>query len=293
MTRAPDATRRRLIGAIGAAPFALATPAPVRAQPKPPTNDGGPFVPTPWVIVDEMLKLVEIRPDDTVYDLGSGDGRFVIAASKRHGARGVGIELNGDLVIFSRVQAERDGVAERVKFVEGDVLKADLRDATVVTMYLLPRLVVQLVPKLRAELRPGARIVSHDYPLEPWRPDKTLIFDVEEKFNINGMTETKLFYYVVPAQVDGRWALEADQPIAARPVELAIEQWPDRLEGAAIVDGTSLALRDLTVRADAIRFDVFHAGRMLVFRGRVTGATMAGELTRPGSSGRWTARRLP
>ena len=293
MARAPDAMRRRLVGAIGAAPLALAAAPCPRTSRKPATNDGGPFVPTPWVIVDEMLKLVEIRPDDTVYDLGSGDGRFVIAAAKRHGARGVGIELNGDLVIFSRVQAERDGVAERVKFVEGDVLKADLREATVVTMYLLPRLAVQLVPKLRAELAAGARIVSHDYPLEPWRPDKTLIFDVEEKVNINGMTETKLFYYVVPAQVDGRWTLAADSPISARPVELAIEQWPDRLEGAAIVDGTSLALRDLSVRADAIRFDVLHGGRMLAFRGRVTGATMAGEMTRPGSSSRWTARRLP
>jgi SAM-dependent methyltransferase len=252
-----------------------------------------PYVQTPAEVVTEMLRLAGVNGNDLVYDLGSGDGRLVIAASKRHGARGVGVELNGDLVIFSRVQAERDGVAERVKFVEGDVLKADLREATVVTMYLLPRLAVQLVPKLRAELRPGARIVSHDYPLEPWRADKTLIFDVEEKVNINGMTETKLFYYVVPAQVDGHWLLEADQPIAARPVELAIEQWPDRLEGAAIIDGASLALRDLTVRADAIRFDVFHAGRMLAFRGRVTGATMAGEMTRPGSLGRWSARRLP
>ena len=161
------------------------------------------------------------------------------------------------------------------------------------TMYLLPRLVVQLVPKLRAELPPGARIVSHDYPLEPWRPDKTLIFDVLEKVNINGMTETKLFYYVVPAQVDGRWLLAVDQPISARPVELAIEQWPDRLEGAAIVDGASLALRDLAVRADGIRFDLLHGGRMLAFRGRVTGATMAGEMTRPGSAAGWTARRLP
>jgi SAM-dependent methyltransferase len=285
-----DPTRRRLLGAIGAAPIALAA---AYAQVKPPSNDGGPFVPTPWPVVDEMLKLVEIRPDDTVYDLGSGDGRLVIAAAKRHGARGVGIELNGDLVVFSRSQAEQDAVAERVKFVEGDVLKADLRGATVVTMYLLPRLVAQLVPKLRAELPAGARIVSHDYPLEPWRPDKTLIFDVPEKLNINGMTETKLFYYVVPAQVDGRWSLAAENTISARPVELVIEQWPDRLEGAAIVDGVSLALRDLSVRADTIRFDLFHAGRMLAFRGRVTGATMAGEMTRPGATSGWTARRLP
>ena len=190
------------------------------------------------------------------------------------------------------MQAERDGVAERVKFVEGDVLKADLRAATVVTMYLLPRLVVQLVPKLRAELPAGARIVSHDYALDSWRPDKTLIFDVEEKLSINGTTETKLYYYVVPAQVDGAWALELERPVSPRPIELAIEQWPDRLEGAAIVDGVSLALRDLGVRADAIKFDIFHAGRMLAFRGRVSGATMTGEMASRGGSSRWTARRL-
>jgi SAM-dependent methyltransferase len=290
-----DATRRRLLRAIGAGSLLALAAARVRAQlkPQPPSNDGGPFVPTPWPIVDEMLKLVEIRPSDVVYDLGSGDGRFVIAAAKRHGARGVGIELNGDLVVYSRVQAERDGVADRVKFVEGDVLKESFREASVVTMYLLPRLVVQLVPRLRAELAAGTRIVAHDYPLEPWRPDKTLIFDVPEKVNINGMTETKLFYYVVPAQVDGRWLFTAEQPISARPVELAIEQWPDRLEGAAIVDGVSLALRDLTVRADAIRFELFHAGRMLAFRGEVTGATMAGEMSGRATTGRWTARRLP
>lgn len=290
------------MGALGAAPLALAAArvsaqlsAQPSAQPQPKTapNDGGPFVPTPWVIVEEMLKLTEIRPDDTVYDLGSGDGRLVIAAAKRHGARGVGIERDADLVVFSRAQAERDGVAERVEFVQGDVLTADLAGATVVTMYLLPRLVVQLVPKLRAELAAGARIVSHDYALEPWRPDKTLTFDVEEKLAINGMIETKLFYYVVPARVDGQWALRVENPVSARPIELAIEQWPDRLEGAAIVDGVSLQLRELAVRADAIRFEVLHAGRMLAFSGRVTGPTMAGELTGRGASSRWTARRLP
>jgi ubiquinone/menaquinone biosynthesis C-methylase UbiE len=290
-----DETRRRLLCAIGAGGLLALAAARAGAQlrPQPPSNDGGPFVPTPWPIVDEMLKLVEIRPTDVVYDLGSGDGRFVIAAAKRHGARGVGVELNGDLVVYSRVQAERDGVADRVSFVEGDVLKADVREATVVTMYLLPRLAVQLVPKLRAELAAGTRIVAHDYALEPWRPDKTVIFDVEEKVNINGMTETKLFYYVVPAQVDGRWQFVAEQPISARPVELAIEQWPDRLEGAAIVDGVALALRDLSVRAERIRFDLLHAGRMLSFRGQVTGVTMAGEMEGRGGTGRWTARRLP
>ncbi len=293
MSRAPDFERRRLVGALGAVPLALAAARAGAQAPPPKTapNDGGPFVPTPWAIVDEMLKLVEIRPADVVYDLGSGDGRFVIAAAKRHGARGVGIERDAGLVAFSRTQAEVDGVADRVKFVQGDVLTADLREATVVTMYLLPRLAIQLVPKLRAELPAGARIVSHDYALEPWRPDKTLTFDVEEKVAINGMVETKLLYYVVPARVDGQWTLES--PLSARPVVLTVEQWPDRLEGTAIVDGVSLALRDLAVRADRIRFDVFHAGRMLAFRGRVAGATMAGELTGRGGATGWTAHRAP
>jgi SAM-dependent methyltransferase len=283
--------RRRALLALGALPFAAAAQ---QSWEPPPTTDGGPFVPTPWLILDEMLKLAEIRPDDTVYDLGSGDGRLVIAAAERHGARGVGIERHRDLVLHSRAQAERRGVAHRVAFVEGDVLQADVRGATVVMMYLLPRLVVQLVPKLRAELPVGARIVSHDYPLEPWKPDKTLAFEVEEKVAINGMAETKLFYYVVPARAGGRWALEIDAPIGdGRPIPLAIEQTPDRIEGTAQLDGRSAEVRVLRLRGDEIRFALLHRGRLLEFGGRVAGNAMAGEVEAHGARGRWSARALP
>jgi len=287
-----DARRRRLVRAIGAAPLALAAGL-ARPQAQPQTSDGGPFVPTPWVILDEMLKLADIRADDTVYDLGSGDGRLVIAAAKRYGARGVGVERDENLVIYSRAQAEVDGVADRVKFVQGDVLRTGVAGATVVTLYLLPRLVTQLVPKLRAELPAGARIVSHDYPLEPWRPDKTLIFDVAEKIPITGSTETKLFYYVVPARIHGQWRLETDELISASPAVLTVEQWPDRLEGTAILDGGSLQLRDLTLRADAISFELLNSGLILRFRGRVTGETLAGEMTGRGVKSTWRARRIP
>jgi SAM-dependent methyltransferase len=288
-----DARRRRLVRAIGATPLALAAGlARPQAQPQPQTSDGGPFVPTPWVILDEMLKLADIRTDDTVYDLGSGDGRLVIAAAKRYGARGVGVERDENLVIYSRSQAEVDGVADRVRFVQGDVLQTGVAGATVVTLYLLPRLVTQLVPKLRAELPAGARIVSHDYALEPWRPDKTLIFDVAEKIPITGSTETKLFYYVVPARIHGQWRLESDEPISAAPVVLTIDQWPDRLEGTAILDRGSLQLRDLTLRADAIGFELLNSGLILRFRGRVTGETMAGEMAGRGVKSAWRARRI-
>jgi len=283
--------RRRLLAALGALPFASIG----RAQPwaPPPTTDGGPYVPTPWAVLDEMLKMADIRAGDTVYDLGSGDGRLVIAAAERYGARGVGVERHGDLVVHSRAQAERRGVAERVRFVEGDVLEADVRGATVVMMYLLPRLVVQLVPKLRAELPVGARIVSHDYPLEPWRADKTLVFDVEEKFAISGTTETKLFYYLVPARIGGRWLLEIGAPLAYGPTPLAIEQTPEQLEGTVLLDGRSSEVRVLKVRADEIRFALLHRGRLLEFNGRIAGGEMSGEVQAHGARGHWSARVGP
>ena len=284
--------RRRLLAALGALPFtaaALDTP----WEPRP-TTDGGPYVPTPWAVLDEMLKMADIRASDTVYDLGSGDGRLVIAAAERYGARGVGIERHADLVEYSRGLAERRGVADRVRFVAGDVLAADVRGATIVMMYLLPRLVVQLVPKLRAELPAGARIVSHDYPLEPWRADKTLLFDVEEKAAINGTVETKLFYYVVPARVGGRWALEVGAPVGdGGPVPIAIEQTPERLEGTALLDGRSSEVRSLRVRGDEIRFTLLARGRLLEFSGRVAGDAMSGEVQARGARGHWSARAMP
>src|SRR5437773_3706234 len=122
-------------------------------------NIAGPYVPTPWVIVEEMLKLADIRGEDVVYDLGSGDGRLVIAAAKRFGARGVGIELQNELIDLARTGAKREGVADRVKFIHGDLFETEIKDASVVMLYLLPRFVTRLVPRFRAELKAGTRIV--------------------------------------------------------------------------------------------------------------------------------------
>jgi SAM-dependent methyltransferase len=292
--RSDGLARRRLLAALAAlAALPLAGTAPSRAQVKPEAPDGGPFVPTPWAILDEMLKLADIRADDVVYDLGSGDGRLVIAAAERHGARGTGIERHPDLIVSSRALAERRGVAGRVKFVEGDIVEADIRSATVVMMYLLPRFVAQLVPKLRAELPVGARIVSHDYPLDPWKADKTLVFDVEEKVAINGKAETKLFYYVVPARIGGRWTLEITAPVGSgAPIPLAIEQTPAELEGTALVDGRSTELRVLRVRGEEIRFALLAGGRLLEFTGRVAADAMSGEVQAHGARAPWSARRI-
>jgi SAM-dependent methyltransferase len=132
------------------------------------------FTPTMEAVADAMLKLAKITADDVVYDLGSGDGRILILAAQKYGARGVGIELDPRLVELSR-QVARDGeVVDRVEFIEGDLFTADISGATIVTLYLSPGVNRRLEPKLRRELRPGTRVVSHQFPIGTWTPDKVV-----------------------------------------------------------------------------------------------------------------------
>ena len=130
------------------------------------------YLPTPHAVVEAMLELAQVRPDDVVYDLGAGDGRIVIAAARRYGVRAVGIELDARKVAQARTNVARAGLAGRVEIRQGDALAADIREASVVTLFLFPELNAQLAPKLRAELRPGARIVSHRFGLGAWPPER-------------------------------------------------------------------------------------------------------------------------
>ena len=274
-----------LVLALGAAEPALAQDADAK------DNIAGPYVPTPWVIVDEMLKLADIRGDDVVYDLGSGDGRLVIAAAKRFGARGVGVELQTELVVLASTDAKHEGVADRVKFVQGDLFETDIKDASVVVLYLLPRFVTRLVPRFRAELRPGTRIVSHDYPLAPWPPDKELSMDVPEKEMISGTSWTRLFYYVVPARLQGVWELTLPKALAGAPLLLQITQEPHAVGGLVRDGNAELYLRDLTVRGEQVRFGLLYKGRLMAFEGTAAGDTMAGQVRARELRERWTARR--
>jgi SAM-dependent methyltransferase len=270
--------------------WGLSAAVPASALKTPSTdNIAGPYVPTPWVIVDEMLKLAEIRSSDVVYDLGSGDGRLVIMSAKRFGARGIGVELDPQLVETARIGAKDEGVADRVKFVQGDLFEADIREASVVMLYLLPGFVTRLVPKLRADLRPGTRIVSHDYPLVPWRPDKELSMDVPEKEMISGTTWTKLYYYVVPARVQGVWDLTLPKTVSAAPLRLQITQEVHAVGGTARDGSSELHLRDLTVRGERIQFGLLYKRRLMAFEGTVNGKTMTGELRSGGAREPWTA----
>jgi SAM-dependent methyltransferase len=139
-----------------------------------------PFIVTPDNVTLEMLKLANVGPNDYVIDLGSGDGRIVIVAAKRFGARGLGVEIVPDLVRQSRENAKRAGVEERAEFREQDLFETDLSKATVITLYLLPEVNLQLRPRLQ-KLKPGTRIVSHDWDMGDWKPDRTIVVDAPDK----------------------------------------------------------------------------------------------------------------
>lgn len=148
-----------------------------------------PYVPTPTPVVEKMLELAKVGPDDVVYDLGSGDGRIVIAAVQKYGARGIGVDIDPERVREARQNAKAAGVADRVEFREGDLFKMDLSDATVVTLYLLSAVNLRLRPKLFEELKPGTRVVSHAFDMGDWAPLRTE--------SVGGST---IYYWVIPSK---------------------------------------------------------------------------------------------
>ena len=160
-----------------------------------------PFASTPMPVVAEMLKLAKVGPDDFVIDLGSGDGRLVLEAVKTFGARGgFGVDIEPSLVEYANRKAIEAGVFDRAQFFERDLFVTDVRQATVVTVYLLPIAMERLQRKLQDELAPGTRVVSHDYPFRSWQAERIVSLDVPEKADYTGRRSTALYLYVVPAQ---------------------------------------------------------------------------------------------
>lgn len=164
-----------------------------------PAEIAAPFVATPTSVVDEMLGLAQVGRADFVVDLGSGDGRLVITAvAKYHARGGFGVEIDPALVKLANDNAAKAGVADRVRFFEGDLFKTDVREATVVTLYLLPGAMEKVERKLRAELQPGSRVVANDYPFPTWPPVRAIQVDTLDKVAVSGTTFTQLYLYQVP-----------------------------------------------------------------------------------------------
>jgi cyclopropane fatty-acyl-phospholipid synthase-like methyltransferase len=162
------------------------------------TPDAGPYVPTPQSIVDAMLAMGKVGPNDHVIDLGSGDGRIVRTAARKLGASGVGVDIDERLVKLANDEAAREGVTQRARFVNQDLWKFDVSKATVVTVYLLPSIMPRLKEKLLAELRPGTRIVVHDYPMPDWKHVDYLAMREPLKMQAHGLDTAYLYLYVVP-----------------------------------------------------------------------------------------------
>jgi Histone methylation protein DOT1 len=249
---------------------------PARAADLQPIKNAGPYVPSPQSVVSDMLRYADVGPNDFLVDLGSGDGRIVLTAAKVFGARGFGVEIKDELVKKANEDARSAGLEERVKFMKQDLFKTDISQATVVTMYLLPDTVNLLKDKLLAELRPGARILSHDYPLTGWIPEKYVQMDLEDKVQISGVTTTLIYLYVVPAKVAGRWSVQMPPAVSKQPATLQLRQQLTRVSGSARLDGKDIPLEDVRLRGDRISFKL--AGRRGEFTGQVKGKAIEGML---------------
>jgi hypothetical protein len=214
-----------------------------------------PFVPTPPDVVQRMLTLAKTGPNDYVIDLGSGDGRIVRAAARSFGARGFGVEHDSELVERSRELARRDGVSDKVAFMAQDLFETNVSDATVVTMYLLPEINLKLRPRLLAQLKPGTRIVSHDFDMADWAPDATVKLYSKEKYGGTG-GESTIYLWLVPANVAGRWTWRLE--IGGQPIdyELAAAQRFQKVDAKLRVGAQERPIEHIRLQGDRISFTV-------------------------------------
>ena len=256
-----------------------------------------PYVPTPQAVVDSMLEAAQVKSGDYLIDLGSGDGRIVVTAAKRFGIRGFGVDINPERIREANANARKAGVAGQVSFSQADLFTTDLSDATVITMYLLPRVNVELRPRLLA-LRPGTRIVSHDFDMGDWRPDRQWQVKADDKYFGTG-GNSDVYLWTVPAPVAGQWQVEMTVAGKPRRYALTLNQKYQQIDGsvsaggqperlsAAMLSGASWILTfTLPVNGVPVRH---------VLKGRVNGeeATGTAELSGGRLAGlvEWSARR--
>ena len=229
------------------------------------------WVPTSQALVNRMLDMAKLTPNDIHYDLGSGDGRTVITAAKR-GADATGVEYNPDMVTLSRRNAQKEGVAGKAKFIQGDIFETDFSKATVITLFLLPELNVKLRPKI-LDMKPGTRVVSNSFTMGDWQADRTQ--NASEKEGCTAYCTAYL--WIVPAKVEGKWKLPDG--------ELVLKQTYQNLSGS--LDGKTQIAKG-TVRADQVTFTAGGAQ----YSAKVSGDTITGTVKSAGNSSNFTATRV-
>jgi hypothetical protein len=288
----PNRTHRRLLAALAAACLGAA---PAGAQ------DYGdtPYVQTPQNVVDKMLDVAKVGPKDFVIDLGSGDGRMIITAAKKHGARGFGVDLDRRLVTLSNRLAAKAGVADRAAFYERDIYQTDVSPANVVTIYLLPEVNLMMRPILLSKLKPGTRVVSHDYDMGEWPPDLAFTMDAPGK-PVGREQKSKVFYWVVPGRASGRWLWRSNTDGGApRTFELALNQNFQIIDGTLTMDGKTVPIEDSKLVGDQLSFVAKlgeNAAERYEFTGRLVNNAIDGtvRVQRSGAPAReqsWSAAR--
>ena len=269
--------------------FAFVSPAHAQSQAWAWDDGTVPYVVTPMEIVERMLRMAEVGPKDTLIDLGSGDGRIVIEAAKR-GARGLGVDLDPNLVKLATENARKAGVSNRARFEVRDIFDTDLSAASVVAFYLLPDFNAKLLPKL-LRLKPGTRIVSHDGGIGAWPSDEKLEMRAPEKaVGLGGLSKVEL--WIVPADAAGRWISELGAHGGRWRFQVAQEF--QVLDVSARAEGRDLLVRASRLRGDEIKLVITglvagHAWHHL-FVGRVNGDAITGELTLSDGA---TTKKLP
>ena len=262
--------------------FLLATGAAAQFQPQ--VGQAGKdviWVPTPDEVVDRMLTMAQVTPQDFVMDLGAGDGKIAIAAAKKFGARAVGIEYNPDMAKHANANAAAAGVAGngqgKATIRQADIFQTDFTQATVITLYLLPALNMKLRPQLLA-MRPGTRIVSHSFTMEDWEADETSTLDGR-----------RAYFWMVPASVMGSWTLEQNN----QRLDMTLDQTFQKINGSVALAPIQAGLRDARMRGPFIQFAyVDQSGVRRDFTGRVNGTKMEGTFRdEKGGEGRWTAAK--
>jgi hypothetical protein len=250
-----------------------------------------PYVPTQMHVVWEMLALGGVGGDDVLYDLGSGDGRIPITAARHFGTRGVGFEIEPELIARSQAGAVAAGVDSLVDFLNRDLFTADLTPASVVMLYLSPEVNLELRPKLLRELKPGTRVVSHAFHMRDWAPDSVVRVG-------QGFTQATLYLWVVPARIDGLWQLVLETPRVEQWYVLDFEQRYQQLAGEARQDGRRLGISQGKLTGEQLTFTLTeNAGGAAVthrFTGQLVGGALQGTVVSSGSQTpyRWRATRF-
>jgi precorrin-6B methylase 2 len=227
-----------------------------------------PYVPTNDAVVPAILRLARVTSTDVVYDLGCGDGRIVIAAAKKPGARGLGVDIDAERIIECRENARRAGVEERVQFIQGSLFDIDLTPASVVALYLLPSLNIQLRPRLLSDLRPGSRVISHHFDMADWQADEV----VEAHHRT-------IHLWIIPACVEGEWHCTVNDPAGRRHVRLFLERRYQIVTGKAAVSGRETMIGHGRVNANELSFRLVEWGRngaVMRYSAMVEGNTLRG-----------------